>query len=365
MTDRRDASPGEPTVDAEAIDRLAFVLWSHKQGELVSLLVHLGHRLGLYRAMDGVGPIEADRLAEVTGLHRRWLLEWLRSQAAAGLLVSEDGQHFELTAEAACVLVEERDHLRYAAGAFGPPIEPQLVDELAAAFRTGLGLPYDRLGEAGLHRTEGLLGPWVRQALVPVVLPQLDGVVGRLRHGGRIADVGCGGGLALCALAEAFPAAQVDGFELSSVAADRAEARIAEAGLPNATVHRQRAEHLPAGAAYDLVLTLDCLHDMTRPAEVAQAIRRAIAPQGTWLVKEIRCADDWVGNRRNPMLAMFLGFSITACLSSSLSEPGGAGLGTIGLPPAALEQLTRDAGFTRFRLLQVDDPANLYYEVRP
>jgi 2-polyprenyl-3-methyl-5-hydroxy-6-metoxy-1,4-benzoquinol methylase len=365
MTDHRDASPTSHTLDAEAIDRLAFVLWSHKQGELVSLLVHLGHRLGLYRAMDGVGPVDAQQLADLTGLHRRWLLEWLRAQAAAGLLVSDDGQHFELTAEAACVLVEDRGHLRYAAGAFGPPIEPDLVDELATAFRTGLGLPYDRLGETGLHRTEGLLGPWVRQALVPVVLPMLDGVVERLRDGGRVADVGCGGGLALCALAEAFPAAHVDGFELSSVAADRAEARIAASGLPNATVHRQRAEHLPAGADYDLVLTLDCLHDMTRPAEAARAIRHAIAPNGTWLVKEIRCADDWSGNRRNPMLAMFLGFSITACLSSSLSEPGGAGLGTIGLPPGALEHLVRDAGFTRFRPLEVDDPANRYYEIRP
>ena len=65
------------------------------------------------------------------------------------------------------------------------------------------------------------------------------------------------------------------------------------------------------------------------------------------------------------MLAMFLGFSISSCMSSALSEPGGAGLGTIGLPPKALEQLTRTAGFTRFRAHDFEDPANLYYEVRP
>ena len=46
-------------------------------------------------------------------------------------------------------------------------------------------------------------------------------------------------------------------------------------------------------------------------------------------------------------------------------EPGGAGLGTIGLPPRALEQLARDAGFTRFRVHDFEDPANLYYEIRP
>jgi hypothetical protein len=52
-------------------------------------------------------------------------------------------------------------------------------------------------------------------------------------------------------------------------------------------------------------------------------------------------------------------------MSSALSEPGGAGLGTIGLPPRALEQLARQAGFTRFRVHDFKDPANLYYEVRP
>lgn len=67
----------------------------------------------------------------------------------------------------------------------------------------------------------------------------------------------------------------------------------------------------------------NCLHDMTRPEEAAAAIRRAIADDGTWLVKEVRCADTWAGNRRNPMFAMFLGFSIAACMSSTLSEPGG------------------------------------------
>ena len=102
-----------------------------------------------------------------------------------------------------------------------------------------------------------------------------------------------------------------------------------------------------------------------RPDAAAAAIRCALAEDGTWLVKEIRCDDTWAGNRRNPMLAMFLGFSIASCMSSALSEPDGAGLGTIGLPPRALEQLAHDAGFTRFQMHDFDDPANLYYEVRP
>ena len=65
------------------------------------------------------------------------------------------------------------------------------------------------------------------------------------------------------------------------------------------------------------------------------------------------------------MLAMFYGFSIGGCLASSTSEPGGAALGTLGLPPSAMERLCRDAGFEGFEQLDVGEPANLYYVARP
>jgi cyclopropane fatty-acyl-phospholipid synthase-like methyltransferase len=187
----------------------------------------------------------------------------------------------------------------------------------------------------------------------------------RLAAGAMVADVGCGAAVALTTLAQAYPRSTFHGYELSHLAVERARVRVSEAGLTNVEIIDRRAEELPGGGAYSLLLTFDCLHDMTRPDTVAAAIRRSIAEDGTWLVKEIRCHDTWTGNRRNPMLAMFLGFSIASCMSSALSEPGGAGLGTIGLPPRALEQLARGAGFTRFRVHDFEDPANLYYEIRP
>ncbi len=340
-------------------------MWSYKQGEMVSLLIHLGDRLGLYRAIDGAGTLTAQELATRTGLHRRWLHEWLRGNAAAELLSSEDGERFELSAAGAMVLAREQDSLQFAAGAFGAPPDPAFVDELADAFRSGTGLPYDRQGASGVHRTERMLGPWARLSLIPTVLPALEGVGERLAEGALVADVGCGAGVALTTLAQNYPRSRFHGYELSQLAVERARARVADAGLSNVEILHRRAEELPTDGGYSLVLTFDCLHDMTRPDLAAAAVRRAIADEGTWLIKEIRCDDTWAGNRRNPMLAMFLGFSIASCMSSALSEPDGAGLGTIGLPPRAAEQLARDAGFTRFRSHDFEDPANLYYEVRP
>jgi 2-polyprenyl-3-methyl-5-hydroxy-6-metoxy-1,4-benzoquinol methylase len=344
----------------------ALQVWKYKEGEVVSVMIHLGDRLGLYRAMAGRGPMTAGELAGATGLHQRWLLEWLRSQAAALLLATTDGDRFELTPEAADVLVEDVDSLWFAAGAFqGGVAPPAVIDRLADAFRTGIGLSYDDLGPSAAHTVERMLGPWSRLALVPVVLPALDGVVDRLRRGARVADVGCGSGVALLTMAASFPDSRFEGYDPSEHAIDRAEFKLEEGTLSNVGFHRAGATDLPTEPTFDLVLTLDCLHDMTHPAEALAAIRRCIQDEGTLLVKDIRAGVTWEENQRNPLLALMYGTSVTSCMSSALSEPGGAGLGTLGLHRELAEAMCREAGFTIFTLHDFDDPANLYYEVRP
>jgi SAM-dependent methyltransferase len=353
-------------LDPDRLGMVALQVWSYKQGEVVSLMIHLGDRLGLYRAMDGAGPLGAGDLAERTGLHERWLLEWLRSQGAAGLLETADGERFELTPEAAAVLADEQGSLWFAAGAFrGGVAPPDVVDRLADAFRTGVGLSYDDLGPSAAHGVERMLAPWSRLALVPRVLPALDGVVDRLRSGARVADVGCGSGVAVLAMAEAFPESTFEGYDPSQHAIQRARANAVEAGLDNVAFHVAEAADLPAEPTFDLVLTLDCLHDMPRPVEAIAAIRRTIRDDGVWLVKEIRSGATWEANQRNPVLAMLYGTSVATCMSSALSEPGGAGLGTLGLPKELAERWCRDTGFETFVVHDFDDPANLYYEVRP
>ena len=354
-----------PTLDPTEVGMFALNVWSYKQGEVVSLMIHLGDRLGLYKALDGAGPMTAAALADETGLAERWLLEWLKGQAAAGLLEYHEEDRFELTPVGSAVLSDEERSLAFAAGAFAPPGGPDLADALAEAFRTGIGLSYDQMGPSAAHRTERMLGPWTRLALVPRIVPALDGLAAKLEAGARVVDVGCGAGVALEALARAFPRSRFDGYDPSRHAIERARENVERAGLTNVTLHQKGGNQLPDEPTYDFVLTLDCIHDMPHPTEVLESIRRAIQDDGTWLIKDIRSQPGFEANRSNPLLAMMYGFSVSACMSSALSEPGGAGLGTLGFNPEVAEHMTRDAGFTRFRIHDFDDPANLYYEVRP
>ena len=352
-------------LDQEELEEFSLKVWKYKEGEMVSLMIHLGDRLGLYRAMDGGGYMTAKALAERTGLHERWLLEWLRSQAAAGLLERESGDRFELTAIGREVLVNEESSLWFATGAFGEPLHPDIVECLAGAFRTGIGLTYQDLGPTTARQIARTLGPWSRLALVPTILPALEGVVPKLKHGGIAADVGCGAGVALIVLAKAFPDAEFHGYDTSSFAIEQAEERAAEAGVENVTFHVARGEDLPEEPTYDFLITLDCLHDMTRPDKVIAAIHKALKPEGTWLIKDIRSHPDFEENMKNPVLAMMYGFSVASCMSSAMSEPDGMGLGTLGFNPEVARNMTSEAGFTQFKEHDFDDPANLYYEVRP
>ena len=122
------------------------------------------------------------------------------------MIDTADGEVFELSREAAEVLADEEGSLWFAAGAFqGGVAPPEVVDRLADAFRTGRGLSYDDLGPSAAHGVERMLAPWTRLALVPRILPALDGLSARLAGGIRVADVGCGSGMALLTMAAAFP----------------------------------------------------------------------------------------------------------------------------------------------------------------
>jgi SAM-dependent methyltransferase len=353
-------------IDPEALKRYSLQLFGKLEGATTAAMVHLGDRLGLYDALARAdGPLDSAALAAATGLHERWVREWLHNQAAAGLVAWDDDERFWLTPEAVAVLADPV-HPAYGMGWFQRiPQLMAMVEELPEAFRTGIGLDYDAHGPDGAASIERSFEPWYLNFLVPVALPALDGVVERLERGAVVADVGCGAGVAVCLMAAAFPASEIHGYDISTHALARAEERRARLDLPNAHFHDGRTAPLPTDGSVQLVTTFDCIHDMTRPAEMMTAIRRAVADDGTWLLVDIKARDSFAENvRKNPMASMMYGTSVLSCLSSALSEPGGAGLGTLGLPASRARAMTAEAGFTRFRQLPVEHPVNAFYEVR-
>ena len=351
-------------VDPELLPLTILELFRIKQGEMVSALMHIGTRLGLWTALREAEPCTSTELADAAGLRERWVREWLHGMSATELVQHDDGR-FALTPEARVALTDA-DHWAYMPGVFGPPMTHREIERTAEAFRTGVGMTWAEHGEHTCHMQSAMSGARHETFLVPVVLAAFDGATDRLgASGARIIDVGCGAGVAARLLATSFPEAAVTGIDPSAraIAAARDDPRAA--GLPNLAYEEGGFDDLDEFGPADLLVTLDVLHDLPRPDQAIAAAHRNLSADGWWLVADIKGRGDLESNRKIPVLPYMYAMSVFYCMSSALSEPGGAGLGTLGLHPARLEEMARSGGFTRFTRHEIDlDPSNWYYEIR-
>ena len=360
----------DQAIDPDALKLFSFQLFTKLEGAVTAGMIHLGDQLGLYTAMREAGePLTTAMLAARTELAERWVREWAYNQAASKMITATtdvDGvERFSLTPEAA--VLASPDHVAYGMGMFHRlPQTMRAVEEMPASFRSGVGHDYDSHGPQGAVGIERSFEPWNRANLLPNVLPALDGVVDRLQAGVSVADVGCGAGGAVLLMAGAFPASTFRGYDISQYALGRAAEKLELADVSNVSFHDPRVDPLPTGGTVDLVTTFDCIHDMTDPQEMMRAIRAALRDDGTWLLVDIKAQDTFELNaKKNPMAALMYGISVLSCMSSALSEPDGAGLGTLGLSENRARAMVGEAGFTRFRKLDVDHSVNAFYEIRP
>jgi SAM-dependent methyltransferase len=166
-------------------------------------------------------------------------------------------------------------------------------------------------------------------------------------------------------MAEAFPHATWRGYDTSAVALARAAQNLAASGVANVSFHDPRRDPMPVDHSADLVTMFDVAHDLADPLGALRAAHAALQEDGTLAVSEIAQPEALAEKLAHPAAPMLYGFSLGICLQCGLSEPGGAGLGALGLSEAVLRDLGTRAGFTRFRRTDVADPFNAYYELRP
>ena len=325
-------------------------------------LVAIGDRLGLYKAMAGAGPLTPRELAERTGTSEVYVREWLANQACGGYVEHDPvAGAFTLPEEQALALADEQSRAFVAAAFQAAAGLAGVHDRLAAAFRSGGGIPHEAYGPGvaeGMARTsracygEDLLRRW---------LAALEGMTARLEAGASVADLGCGQGAVVLALARAFPRSRFAGFDVDAASIEAARRAAAEARLTaSVRFDAMAAADLPA-EGYDLVTSFESFHEMADPPSVARRVRAALAAEGAWLIVEPfasgRLEDD-VG----PWGRLVSSMSALHCLPLSLAQGGGALGPRAGA--AAIADVVRAAGFRRVRHLP-DEPYQVLLEARP
>ncbi len=329
---------------------------------LTAALVVLGDRLGLYKAMAAAGPMTPGALAKKTGTSERYVCEWLAGQAAAGYISYDAATGcYYLTEEQAVALTEE-DSPAYVVGGFiGMTAAMKAEPKVREAFRSGGGVGWHEHDPALFEGTERFFRPGYNAHLVNEWIPALEGVVGKLEAGARVADVGCGHGASTIIMARAFPNSEFVGFDYHAPSVEAARARARDAGLAD-RVSFEKASAKDFTGRYDLIAFFDCLHDMGDPVGAGSHVLKQIEKDGTWLIVE-PFAQDSVEDNLNPIGRLFYSASTLICTPASLSQEVGRALGAQA-GEAQLREVVTEAGFTRFRRA-AETPFNLILEARP
>ena len=350
----------EPNMDK--LNELVGKLVGDLGAAIAGASILLGDRLGLYKAMADGAAVTSVELAKKTGLHERYVREWLSAQAASGYInYDADKNAFSLSPEQAMAFAEEGSPAFFA-GAFDV-VQSTYLDEpkVAEAFRTGKGVGWHEHSKCLFSGTERFFRPGYNANLVSNWIPALEGVEEKLKAGAKVADVGCGHGASTVVMAKAYPKSTFFGFDYHAPSIERAKVAAKEAGVGNRITFAQaQAKDFPAHG-YDLVAFFDCLHDMGDPVGAGRHVKETLAKDGSWMIVEPFACDNLKDNL-NPVGRIFYGASTFICTPASLSQEVALGLGAQA-GERRLRQVATEAGFTRFRRA-TETPFNMIFQAR-
>jgi SAM-dependent methyltransferase len=350
------------TIDMSKVEEAVGAVMGFMTGAGVCGGIVLGDRLGLYRALAGSeARLPHTELALQTGTHSRLVREWLDGQVAAGLVGYDAARdRYDLPAEHAMILADE-DSPVFLAGGMGL-FQAMFagLPKMERAFQGDGGFAWSDQHESLFPATARFFRPGYRTHLIAEWIPALDGVADRLGKGGRIADVGCGFGHSATLMAQAYPNAQVTGFDYHQGSIDGARQAADEQGL-GGRVRFERADARSFTGSFDLICFFDCLHDMGDPVEIARHAKAQLAPGGTILLVEPYAFDTRVESHANPAAALFYNASTFFCTPNALSQ-GREALGA-QCGEAGMRAVFSEAGYSHFRRA-TETPFNIIYEIR-
>lgn len=324
------------------------------------VMISVGHRTGLFDAMDSQPPLTSPQLAEKAGLNERYVREWLGAMTT-GRVVEYDpsSQTYLLPAEHARWLTRRVSPENMAVTAQWVAVLAGVETEVVEKFKQGGGVPYQCF-----HRFHETMAEesaqTVAAALHEHILPMKPELSTQLEKGIDVLDVGCGAGRSACALAEAFPNSRFTGYDLCEEAIAMATAEAKKRGLSNITFEARDVTALDVEDRFDLVTGFDVVHDQKEPATVLANIYQALKPGATFLMQDIAGSSHLEKNLDHPLGTFTYTISTMHCMTVSLAQ-GGQGLGTMWGEELA-ESMLNDAGFEGIEKRKLPhDIMNVYF----
>lgn len=349
-------------MDMSKVEQFAGQVVSDISATFSGVMTNIGHKLGLYKAMAGAGPITSQILADKTGTYERYVREWLNNQTAGGYVVyNAETNAYTLPDEHIPVLVDDESPL-FLVPALDVASSLWLdEDKVADVFRSGAGIAWSDHHHRLFCGSEALFRPGYKAHLTSTWIKSLDGVEDKLKAGAKVADVGCGHGASTIVLAQEYPNSTFYGFDNHKESVEIARQRAKDAGV-NGNIHFSVANAKDFSESdFDLICFMDCLHDMGDPVGAAQHAKQSLKANGTVLLVE-PAAGDTVNDNINPVSRLYYAASTAVCTPCSLSQEVGLALGAQA-GEKRLSDVMKDAGFNKLRRAS-ETPFNIVLEAK-
>jgi len=344
-------------------------------GSSTAMLVIIGERLGLYRAMvQANSPVSVKELADKTGTIERLVREWLANQVASGYIEYDpSSRKYRLPPEHALALADENSPI-YLQGIF-KAIKSYFKDEeeFLKMFKGERTLswmdhiPFMSEGFAEFFKS-GYIGN-----LINSWIPAVDNgnVLEKLKKGAKVADVGCGFGITTLMMAKTYPNSTFTGFDFHKESIEKAKESAKKVKINNVKFEVSSASEFP-GSGYDFVTFFDCLHDMGDPEGALTHTRNVIKKDdggsdsdnsnnsGTCMIVE-PFAQNELENNLNPIASTFYAASTLICVPNSLAFNGPALGAQAG--ENRIKDIAMKSGFSHFKTA-LKTPLNIVYEAK-
>jgi SAM-dependent methyltransferase len=340
-------------------------------GAFVIFTLHIGYRLGLYQALATADSMTSVQLAAQTNTHERYVREWLEQQTVVGILEVENpeaaptSRRFRLSPAHAEVLtdIDSPNYVLPLAPMIAGAVRP--IEQLLRAFRNGNGVPYSQYGTDFLEGQGAINRVTFLQDLPQEWLPAIPDIHARLQADppARVADIGMGAGWSSIGIAQNYPRAIVDGFDLDAPSVELARQNARKAGLNGeVNFHVRDAGDPSLAGKYDLVMALECIHDVADPVAVLSKMRQLAGEKGAVIIADERVGDTFTPTG-NDVEWMMYGWSVLHCLPVGLDDGHdgchSAATGTV-MRTETLRRYAQEAGFRELEVLPID---NFFFRV--
>ena len=337
----------------------------------LNLAMGIGYKNQIFDILEDLDkPVTILEIVSASRLNRRYLKEWLGIMVTGSIIEISHGPDGEaryfLPPEHASFLTRKSGSNNL--GVYTqeiPLLTSCAMTSVNRGFKTGDGIPFSQYPDFQ-HFMAELSNAKHEEVLIKHFLPSVanGALLPLLSNGIRVCDFGCGQGIALNLMAQAFPESTFTGIDNHREAILTARAGADKMRLSNTSYLELDAATINGKKEFiqrfDYVCAFDAIHDQSHPLEALKGIRKMLSPSGMFSMIDIKASSDPMDNLNHPMGAFLYTVSLMHCMPIGLND-NGAGLGMMWGREQA-EAMLMEAGFDHVEVIEMaHDGFNLHY----